>query len=55
MNIKISEITEELELVGEDGFESVKEKYVTDEREGVKKLLVKYENRYEKLRIERAS
>nr|WP_295678408.1 ribonuclease HII [uncultured Lachnoclostridium sp.] len=54
MNIKISEITEELELVGEDGFESVKEKYVTDEREGVKKLLVKYENRYEKLRIERA-
>lgn len=54
MNIKISEITKELELVGEDGFASVKEKYVTDEREGVKKLLAKYENRYEKLRIERA-
>lgn len=54
MNIKISEITKELELVGEDGFESIKKKYVSDEREGVKKLLFKYENRYEKLRIERA-
>lgn len=54
MNIKISEITKELELVGEDGFFGVKDKYGTDEREGVKKLLFKYENRYEKLKDERA-
>ena len=54
MNVKISEITKELEQVGEDGFAWVKEKYVADEREGVKKLLLKYENRYEKLKTERA-
>lgn len=53
MNIKISEITKELELVGEDGFDSVKGKYSLDERESVKKLLVKYEKRYEKLKAER--
>jgi len=54
MNVKISEITKELELVGEDGFFKVKDKYGTDEREGVKKLIFKYENRYEKLKDERA-
>lgn len=53
MNIKISEITKELELVGEDGFDSIKGKYSLDERESVKKLLVKYEKRYEKLKTER--